>query len=110
MATSKITFRTNYNNKLDCPHFIHIDLAPSGSVTETVLNNTVIEISTADQSHTPVQKKITDLAKARFKDIRGIFFHLSHGMTSEQYLQLAKKENKKIDEETMMALYYYSPL
>lgn len=109
MATQNIKFRTNYNNKMDCPCFIHLDVAPAAPITESKLENTTIIISTIDNSHAPVEKKIVDIARLKFKDVNSIFFHLSHGMTRQQYLKMIEKDNKKINSETEMALYYYSP-
>ncbi len=109
MTTQKINFRTNYNNKLACPHFIHLDIAPRNPIPESKLDSTVIEIATTDQSHPPVQKKCVDLARVKFKDVSGIFFYVSHGMTRDQYLQLAAAEKKQITGDTEMAIYYYSP-
>lgn len=109
MTTQKINFRTNYNNKLACPHFIHLDVAPPGPVPESKLENTVIVISTLDQSHPPVEKKVVDLLRIKFDDVTGLITHISHGMTKEEFVQLAAKEKKSITKETLMAIYYYSP-
>lgn len=109
MNTQKINFRTNYNNKLDCLCFIHLDVAPPNPIPETKMDNTIILIATNDNSHPPVEKKVSDLTRLKFKEITGLLFHLSHGMTKQQYQELAKKENKTIDDETEMAIYYYSP-
>jgi hypothetical protein len=102
-----VNFRTNYNNKLDCPYFIHLDVAPpQGSVSESVLDNTFIVISTIDGSHPPVKTKLYDLARFPLKNLHDNLVLLSHGMTKDQFLDMLLKK-KGVTADTEMAVYYY---
>jgi hypothetical protein len=102
-----VNFRTNYNNKLACPYFIHLDIAPArGSVPESVLDNTLIVISTMDGSHAPVRTRLYDLARFPLKELNDNLVMLSHGMTKDQFLDLLLKK-KGISADTELAVYYY---
>ena len=107
---STINFRTNYNHKLDCPYFLHIDLAPApGSVPESLVEKTTIVIATMDGSHPPVRTKLIDLARFPLKNLSENFVLLSHGVTKNDFLNLLK-EKKVVNDETEMAVYYYKKL
>jgi hypothetical protein len=102
-----VNFRTNYNNKLACPYFIHLDIAPArGSVPESVLDNTLIVISTMDGSHAPVRTRLHDLSRFPLKDLHDNLVLLSHGMTKDKFLDLLLAK-KGVTLDTELAVYYY---
>jgi hypothetical protein len=107
MEIKTVNFRTNYNNKLDCHYFIHVDLAPAqGTITETILSNTVIVIQTIDNSHPPVKTKLYDLARLPLKNLSDNTTKLSHGITRSEFLKLLQ-EKKGVEDDTELAIYYY---
>ncbi len=107
MPTKNVNFRTNYNNKLDCPYFVHLDVAPTpGSVTESALENTLIIINTIDGSHPPVKTKLHDLARFPLKELSENMVYLSHGMKKDDFIDLMMKKSG-VTPDTEMALYYY---
>jgi hypothetical protein len=102
-----VNFRTNYNNKLACPYFIHLDVAPArGSVTDSILDTTLIVISTMDGSHPPVRTKLYDLSRFALKDLHDNLALLSHGMTRDQFLDIMLKK-KGVTADTELAVYFY---
>lgn len=103
--TSKIA--TNFNNKLDSPYFIHVDFAPKTGIPESILDKTVYEITTEDNSHAPVTVKLEDLARMELQNVCDIITWQSHGMNSREYLGYLMSKHKDLTGHTPMAVYLF---
>lgn len=101
-----ILFETNYNGKLACDRFVHIDLAPEKPVPANVLENTVIEIQVADKSHPPVCVKVDSIIPFRIGELSNIHTWPSHGMDNAQFLERHHLK-KPVNRDTQFAVYYY---
>ncbi len=101
---------TNYNNKLACDCFLHIDMAPLGPVIETKIQNTPIEIRTADNSHPPVTVKLNDLLRLPLHDISALFTWPSHAMDKLTYISHLLTQKPNINNTTPMAVYFYQKI
>lgn len=101
-----ILFETNYNGKLACDRFVHIDLAPEKQVPMHVMEKTVIQIQVADQSHPPVHVKVDSIIPFRLGELSNIHTWPSHGMDNAQFLE-RQHLKKAINRETQFAVYYY---
>lgn len=97
--------KTNYNNKLGCHSFLHIDRAPKDPIPSSKLGE-VREIRTADNSHPPVLKKIMALTRFKLGEMIDCFSMPSHGMDACDFINWWKKENNET-EGTELAVYYY---
>lgn len=105
-----VFFDTNLNGKLAADHFIHIDLAPAKRIPESVLNGTIIEVKTKDDSHPPILVQVDDLARIPFSQIRNIASCLtwcSHGMHSWDLAEHLKQRHQDITSNTEFAIYFY---
>jgi hypothetical protein len=100
-------FATNYNGKLACQSFIHVDIAPRGSVPQTLLDQTVFEIITKDNSHPPVLVKLYDMARLPFNNLTNVLTWPSHGMTSHDFKKWFSRQAKETKADTGMAIYFY---
>src|SRR3982750_3970773 len=76
----KITMATDFNKKLSCDCFLHIDLAPRSPLPEREVIQTIIEISTADNSHAPVLVKLLDVCRINLGEVFSLATFASHGM------------------------------
>lgn len=101
-----ITFKTNYNNKLDCKCFPHIDIAPNTGIPESKLSDTVIEIRTADNSHPPVKTKLVNLLRLPLWQVNDALTYPSHGCNSTSFQEMMVMENSA-DFDKQMAVYFY---
>lgn len=97
--------KTNYNNKMGCRGFIHVDRAPKNPIPASKLGQ-LREIRTADNSHPPVQMQILALTRFQLGEIIDLLSIPSHGMDAVDFINWWKQENNE-DEETEMAVYYY---
>lgn len=102
-----ITLRTNYNNKLGCTCFCHIDAAPEKKISERELSSEVYEIKTIDNSHPPVQVRLQNLLRLPLDSLSDSLTWPSHGMNSNDYYDwiMRTKPNYKSNEQ--MAVYFY---
>lgn len=107
MATRISKMATNFNNKLDCPKFIHLDLAPEKGLPESVLQNTVYEIITEDNSHSPIKVKLDDLARLELGKVSNLITWQSHGMTLIEFIDYMIGRGKDITKDTPMAVYLF---
>ncbi|MGN6293784.1 MAG: hypothetical protein ACTHMV_13655 [Chitinophagaceae bacterium] len=110
MKRKKITFETNYNQKLDCPRFIHVDLAPPRLIPEAELNSTVVEIHTKDGSHQPVLAKVVDLCRLTLDNMNTAFTWCSHEMSSDEYRLWITTKISDIKRDTQMAVFFYQKI
>lgn len=101
-----ITLKTNYNNKLHCKCFPHIDIAPAGGIPESKMNDTIIEIRTADNSHPPVKTKLINLLRLPLWQVSDVITYPSHGCDSTSFQEMMVLENNA-DFNKPMAVYFY---
>jgi hypothetical protein len=104
-----ITFKTNYNNKLDCKCFPHIDIAPVGGIRESEMEETVFEIRTRDNSHPPVKTKLVNLLRLPLWQISDALTYPSHGVDSTTFQEMMVVDNQA-DFSKSMAVYFYERL
>lgn len=105
-----IYLQSNYNNKLACNCFLHIDLAPTTSIPESKFEKIQVEIRTADNSHPPIAAKLKDILRLPLKDIAAVFTWPSHGLDRLEFISFLMNQNGKINNDTPMAIYYYEKL
>lgn len=104
-----ILWDTNFNGKLDCNRFVHIDLAPVKAPTMDELGKAVFQIQTADKSHEPVTAGIEAIIPFRIGELSNIHTWPSHGMNTSDFLNW-QHSKKKINDDTMLAVYYYKAI
>lgn len=104
-----ISLLTNYNNKLSCDCMLHVDFAPGERIPESILQRTIIEIRTVDNTHPPTFWKLVDMH--RFDMDKGIYYSIgtwaSHGMDFFEFCQWMKTQKPDVNSETKMAVYMY---
>jgi hypothetical protein len=83
-----ITWETNFNNKLGCPAFIHIDLSPVQYPLRQELENRIIEIRTKDNSFPPVQVRVDNIQTVTFQQINDMMAWVSHGLRQQWSWQI----------------------
>lgn len=110
MATHISSFDTNFNNKMDCQAFIHIDVAPRHGLPESVLEKTVYEIRTKDASHAPVNAKLEDLIRLQLHEISDAFTWPSHGVRALDYFKMIINEKPEIRYDSLMAIYFFKKI
>ena len=104
MKTEKeIIIPKNFNNKLECDIFIHIQ-SPfrAGNITASVF-----KIKTADRSHDPVTAMIIDSVHQPLGSLSATFIYLSHAMQPEEFKEMIKKADPKVNDDTILAVYFY---
>lgn len=102
-----ITIDTNFNGKMDCQHFIHLDLAPMGRLTEEIADKNLIEIKTKDGSHPPVVCRLVDLARFPLVKTNQAFTMVSHGMMANEFINYTMAKYQNVTPSTEMAIYCY---
>jgi hypothetical protein len=100
-----ITIKKNFNNKLACDLFIHIQppWCPGIPADEMI-------IKTADNSHDPVTVKVIDSARQKFGELSAAFIYLSHAMDPAEFNEMIKKADPKITPDTELAIYFYKKI
>jgi hypothetical protein len=106
----QIILHTNFNNKLACSKFIHIAEAPTTGLNETLLQQTVVEISTKDDSHPPIKTKLVDLCRLPLYQLTDICTFQSHGMTVNEFVFWHERTNRNASPVQLMAIYYYEKI
>jgi len=101
-----ITWDTNFNGKLSCQRFVHIDLPPARMPTIEDLQKTTITIQVADHSHQPVQAEIEAIIPFRLAEISNIHTWPSHGMNTADFIHWLHQK-KQAGKDTQLAVYYY---
>ncbi len=101
-----IIWETNFNGKLSCQRFPHIDLAPAKMPTHAELEAADITIKVADGSHPPVQVKIDSIIPLMIGELSNIHTWPSHGMSTADFLNW-QHIRTPIKQDTMLAVYYY---
>lgn len=103
-----IIWDTNYNNKLHCNAMLHIDLQPAQMPQRQVVENTIVEITTADGSHPPTQFTLQWLQPMLLNNVPELVTYPSHAMSYvEFYKFLRHKYGTNICGATQMCIYYY---
>lgn len=111
MTPRTIYIPTNYNNKLACDCFLHVDLAPRTTIPESQFDSMKLEIRTADNSHPPVSVKLNDILRLPLHQVAAVFTWPSHAMDKLQYVSFLMEQKKElINTDTPMAVYYYQKL
>jgi hypothetical protein len=109
MTKKVLTLLTNYNNKLDCNCFLHLDDAPPFRIRESELENTEYEIRTADGSHQPIKAKLVNMARVQLWKVCDVLTFQSHGIDSITYQQNMIIE-KSASPDKEMAVYFYQKI
>jgi hypothetical protein len=109
ITTKTITVETNFNLKMGCDNFIHLDLAPINGVTDRMARETPIQIRTADNSHPPVVVYLVDLARTTLARVTALVSFLSHGLSRDEFASfIREKYGDAVGPATEMAVYFYS--
>lgn len=101
-----IIWDTNFNGKLHCSRFAHVDLAPAKMPPQADLEKAVFTITTADSSHQPVHAKVEAIIPFRLAELSNIHTWPSHGMDTAEFMEWQHRK-KKVDKDTVLAVYYY---
>lgn len=101
-----IIWDTNFNGKLACNRFLHIDLAPAKLPTLKELDENTFLIKVADASAPPVEVKVEAIIPFKITELSNIHTWPSHGMYSAEYIEMQHLK-KPINKETEFAVYYY---
>lgn len=110
MTEKRIILQTNYNGKLGCNRFVHLDLAPATPVPESVVEDTVIIFETKDNSHPPVKTKMIDMARMPLNELRAVFPHLSHGMDISDFVQHLLSIRPETSLTAELGAYFYEKI
>jgi len=105
--TKLITWLTNYNNKLKCDSFIHVDIAPPNTLTWQKIEESNYQIETLDNSHPPVIVELLDIQIFPFHKIPNWYTYTSHGINEEEFAQMMFKKYQNFSWDTQTALYLY---
>jgi len=108
MLTRTFRIKTNFNNKLACQRFLHIDEAPTNGIPQSVLDKTIYEGITEDNSHPPVKVKLYDLCRLPLEHVSQTMTWQSHGMTVIEYIDFLLAQGKAITGDTAMAVYFFT--
>ena len=107
-------WETNYNNKLTNTAFIHLDLAPSKKPLRSVIDSTLYEIFTVDNSFPGGQYILYDMVFMSLAQIVDWLTFASHGVDAltfvESVFQKHKKRIKPITWKTEMCIYFYKKI
>lgn len=106
-----VKLRRNYNHKLSCDRFIHIDEPPPADIPKEVLEKTMFVIHTTDGSHPPVKKKIQWITTFRLGELTALHTWLSHGMDTTEFIEFLHLEKKlHVNPDLQLAIYYYKEI
>jgi len=109
MQVTKIKFEKNYNGKLHCDYFYHIDLPPKKEITQKTADQTIVEISVEDESIKPQHFILEGWFELDLNKKIGNFFpYLSHAMTEDEFLtHVFSKYPKTMQNTTCLYCYLY---
>ena len=106
-----VNWDTNFNNKMCNDAFVHIDLAPRQRPSRKVLDDSIIEICTNDNSHEPVRKRLYDLLFMPYQKVSCLLALCSHGMTDMQLANyMFDKHGPGFSWTTEICVYFYVPI
>ncbi len=103
----EILIRTNLNNKLDCPIFLHIELAKTYGIPESELEARRFLFITKDRSHKPVLAKVIDSIRCELGQIPNVCTYMSHGMEKEEFIQTLISSVGNTSRKTGVVAYFY---
>ena len=103
----EIIWLTNYNNKLECKKFVHLDFAPKQGIPESRFPQAV-RITTKDNSAPPKECFLVDMYRIKMKNVVDFFTLLSHDKPAKEFIEEKMNADKRINWETEMAVYMYS--
>lgn len=89
---------------------VHIDLAPSQKVPDQVLQETIIEIITDDESSPPTQWKLESIYPLKLHQLTSVSTLPSHGLESFEFAKWFIYNNAGSNTNTEVAVYYYRKL
>lgn len=101
-----IVWETNFNGKMACDRFPHVDFAPGKLPSSDELDKSVFQIKTADSSHPPVMVKIEHIIPFKLTELSNIHTWPSHGMDTSEFIEMQHRK-KVTNRETLFAVYYY---
>ena len=110
IKTVPVRWKTNYNNKMDCPSFVHIDYAPENIPLRSDLDTTVIEISTEDGSHSPIFKRVYDMVIFTAEYLNDAFVFSSHGITAMELFKVMAEKRSSFTLKSKVCIYFYTEL
>lgn len=103
-----LSWTTNYNNKLKCDGFVHVDIAPPSSINWDMIEANHYEIETLDNSHPPVMAELKSIELiVPFSKVPNWYTYASHGMSEVEFAEYMFKKYKNFTWETHVALYLY---
>lgn len=107
-TTKTLVWETNYNNKLVCDAFIHLDLAPGKIPVRSSVEEMIFEIRTDDQSHPSIETKLYDIQLFPLLQVTDCLALASHGITAAAFNEfLHTKYSVDIIKHRGVALYFY---
>lgn len=86
---------------------VHIDLAPSQQIPDKVLQETLIEIRTVDESHPPTQWKLESIYTLQLHQLTSVSTLPSHGIESFEFAKWFISNNEGSNTQSKVAVYYY---
>lgn len=107
MQKKVIHWQKNFNSKLACDCMVHIDIAPRQQISGQVLDATVIEIRTVDESHAPTHWKIESIYNLQLHQLTSVSTLPSHGMESFDFAKWFISNNNGATPQSDVAVYYY---
>lgn len=111
MATKTIYIQTNYNNKLACDAFVHIDVSPKVAVTERMLESIDFEIRTIDNSHPPIKAKVVNIINSTLTKVAySCVTWPSHAMDGAAYVKMVMDSNPEINGDSQFSIYFYQKI
>ena len=102
----KLMLQTNYNHKLPCNGFVHIDHAPAYGIPESDLGKSYL-IETRDESSPAVTVVLDSLIRFTLKETYDIYTIPSHGLLAKAFIEAWLKMHPEDTLETWLAAYFY---
>lgn len=104
----RLVWATNFNNKLDCKAFFHLELIKERLPRHHQNKDRIYLIETADGSHAPVRAIIYDILPFQLKHISDFHCMSSHGQTAIAFTNdLFNLYGETLTFNHWMALYYF---
>jgi hypothetical protein len=113
MNNKRQVIDTDFNQKMNRDHFIHVELAPAVTIPESVLQSTIIEMSTRDGSHPPILVQLVDLARFPLYQLSNYSNRVgldSHGMKNQDLQGWLLAKYPSIGPTHEIAVYYYQKI
>lgn len=101
---------TNFNHKLDCDIFLHLDRPPKENIPFAELQKLEVIAKAKDGSHPGTKRKLVDIAYCSFGSIPNLVTYASHGMDKLEYYLWLQRKDPSVNSETKMAIYFYQKI